>query len=80
MDAFEPVSVPKYNVSLLGLRSLQNQRHMSTITGNYRSICNVYYVTHTVWAGFLPGFEKWKYTMSHRVCPNELDNSKHNML
>ena len=32
MDAFDPVSEPRYNVSLLGLRSLQKQRYMLAIT------------------------------------------------
>ena len=69
MDAFEPVSVPRYNVSLLGLRSLQNQRYMYAVTAVRRSTMQAiasmekdgtFTMSHVLYgAGFLPGFQKW---------------------
>ena len=51
MDAFEPVSVPKYNVSLLGLRSLKNQRYMYAVKmrrSTVQAMIDIYYMATIV--------------------------------
>ena len=51
MDAFELVSVPKYNVSLLGLRSLQNSKaHVCCYNEKVNNVdnCRSVHVTFTM--------------------------------
>ena len=86
MDAFEHVSVPRYNVSLLGLRSLQNERYMYAVTvrrSTMQAITSMlkdemFTMSNLLCgAGFLPGCEKWESKMCYRACSNEQFKRQH---